>query len=80
MQTKRNLRKKGKTLRKGGGNPTNGLKLYPSPNAYNAQEQFYKINKNPLLSQSKREKTPHKTAVAKRRSEIFRMLGKKLNK
>ena len=80
MQTKRNLRKKGKTLRKGGGNPTNGLKLYQNHNAYVAHKRFYKNNKNPLLSESKPKNKSHKTAVAKHRSEIFDMLGKNLRR
>jgi len=79
MQTKRNLRKKGKTIRKGGGNGvTKGLNLYPNHNAFLAQKGFYENNSNPLLNLSRPNKSKKpSSAVTAHRRKVFAMLEKK---
>jgi len=78
MQTKRNLRKKGKTIRKGGGNGvTKGLNLYPNHNAFLAQKGFYENNSNPLLNLSRPTSKKPSSAVTARRRKIFAILKKK---
>jgi hypothetical protein len=78
MQTKRNLRKKGKTLRKGGGNGvTKGLKLYNNHETFKATKQFYENNTNPLLNLSRPKNKKPSSAARKHVMETLAMLKKK---